>query len=152
MVNFFFFYISPLKSLNYISILSLKLDGHWGTWTGCYFDVSLDYQLWIQNLCYYAKRHIQYTSPAENQLVSCLLFDEIFCCIYQICYQVHWCAHFRYCSHMCVDLTLQSPDKCLSSNKLFFICWQIHLSIIIMQSKLNWPNVKLAALIFPYLT
>ena len=32
---FFFFYISPLKSLNLVLILSVKLDGHRGTWTGC---------------------------------------------------------------------------------------------------------------------
>ena len=34
-VNFFFFYISPLKFLNSVLIPGAKQDDHWGTWTGC---------------------------------------------------------------------------------------------------------------------
>ena len=29
------FYISPLQSLNLVLIACAKLNGHWGTWTGC---------------------------------------------------------------------------------------------------------------------
>ena len=38
-----FFYISPLNSLNLILTPDAKLDGHWGTWTGC-FEVRTLFQ------------------------------------------------------------------------------------------------------------
>ena len=33
--EFNFFHISSLKSLNLVLIPGAKLDGYWGTWTGC---------------------------------------------------------------------------------------------------------------------
>ena len=36
--EFNFFYISPLKSLNLVLIPGAKLDGHRGTWTGCFSE------------------------------------------------------------------------------------------------------------------
>ena len=42
----FFFYISPLKSLNLVLIPGAKLDGHWGTWTGCIKDY---YNLYLKH-------------------------------------------------------------------------------------------------------
>ena len=40
--EFFFFDISPLKSLDLVLILSVKLDGHRGTWTGCISFVKVN--------------------------------------------------------------------------------------------------------------
>ena len=42
----FFFYISPLKSLNLVLIPGAKLDGYWGTCTGCMS--SKDFKSWTQ--------------------------------------------------------------------------------------------------------
>ena len=36
----YFFCISPLKSLNLVLIPGAKLDGHWGTWTGCLTEIN----------------------------------------------------------------------------------------------------------------
>ena len=35
--EFNFFYISPLRSLNFVLIPGAKLGGHRGTWTGVHF-------------------------------------------------------------------------------------------------------------------
>ena len=58
---------------------------------------------------------------------------------------------FRYYSHMLVDPTLQSSDKSLSNNRLYFnVCW-IHFNATAKQTWLQWSIVKTAALMYPYL-
>ena len=42
------FFISQLKSLNLFLIPGVKLDGQWGTWTGC-SDLIIFYNLKISN-------------------------------------------------------------------------------------------------------